>query len=94
MGFHEPHPKLKYFVTVGAPDFLGGLAEHLKATPKRFEEQRTRAGRVIRHGGECARGLSLCWSGRSNREPLAASRADDHGHSHCPFAQHIQKTVL
>ena len=34
MGFGEPHPKLKYFVTVGTPDFRGGAAEHLKATPE------------------------------------------------------------
>jgi hypothetical protein len=46
MGFNEPHPKLKYFVTVGTPDFQGGAAEHLKATPELFEEHRARAGKV------------------------------------------------
>ena len=50
MGFNEPHPKLKYFVTVGTPDFLGGAAEHLKATPELFEEQRKRAGKVTPPG--------------------------------------------
>jgi hypothetical protein len=50
MGFDEPHPKLKYFVTVGSPDFHGGAAEHLKATPELFEEQRKRAGKVTPPG--------------------------------------------
>lgn len=46
MGFAEPHPKLKYFVTVGTPDFRGGAAEHLKASPELFEEQKERAGKI------------------------------------------------
>jgi hypothetical protein len=46
MGFNEPHPKLKYFVTVGTPDFQGGAAKHLKATLELFEEQLARAGKV------------------------------------------------
>jgi hypothetical protein len=50
MGFNEPHPKLKYFVTVGTPDFQGGTAEHLKAAPELFEEQRARAGKVTPPG--------------------------------------------
>lgn len=50
MGLAEPHPKLKYFVTVGAPDFRGGAAEHLKATPELFEEQRERAGKILPYG--------------------------------------------
>jgi len=50
MGFDEPHPKLKYFVTVGTPDFHDGAAEHLKATPELFEEQRKRAGKVTPPG--------------------------------------------
>ena len=50
MGFTEPHPKLKYFVTVGAPDFRGGAAEHLKATPELFEEYRARAGKITPPG--------------------------------------------
>jgi len=50
MGFNEPHPKLKYFVTVGTPDFLGGMAEHLKATLELFEEQRKRAGKITPPG--------------------------------------------
>lgn len=50
MGFDEPHPKLKYFVTVGTRDFHGGAAEHLKATPELFEEQRKRAGRITTPG--------------------------------------------
>jgi len=50
MGFVEPHPKLKYFVTVGTPDFRGGAAEHLKATPELFDEQRERAGKITPPG--------------------------------------------
>ena len=50
MGFEEPHPKLKYFVTIGTPDFHGGAAEHLKATPELFEEQRKRVGRITPPG--------------------------------------------
>ncbi|WP_440948585.1 DUF169 domain-containing protein [Methanosarcina sp. T3] len=50
MGLAEPHPKLKYFVTVGTPDFHGGAAEHLKATPELFEEQKERAGKINPHG--------------------------------------------
>jgi hypothetical protein len=46
LGMAEPHPKLKYFVTVGTPDFRGGAAEHLKATPEIFEELRARAGKI------------------------------------------------
>lgn len=46
MGFSDPHPKLKYFVTVGTPDFHGGAAEHLKASPELFEEQRRRVGKI------------------------------------------------
>jgi hypothetical protein len=46
MGFDEPHPMLKYFVTVGMPEFRSGAAEHLKATPELFEEQRKRAGKI------------------------------------------------
>jgi hypothetical protein len=59
MGLDEPHPMLKYFVTVGTPNFLGGAAEHLKATPELFDEQRKRAGKVTPPGkyiviGPCA----------------------------------------
>jgi len=50
MGFEEPNPKLKYFVTIGAPDFHGGAAEHLKATPELFEEQRKRVGKITPPG--------------------------------------------
>jgi len=50
MGFEEPNPKLKYFVTIGAPDFQGGAAEHLKATPELFEEQRKRVGKITPPG--------------------------------------------
>ena len=50
MGFAEPHPKLKYFVTVGTPDFRGGAAEHLKATPELFDEQKERAGKITPPG--------------------------------------------
>ncbi|HEY3273162.1 MAG TPA: DUF169 domain-containing protein [Methanocella sp.] len=46
MGLTEPHPKLKYFVTVGAPDFRGGAAEHLKATPELFDKYKARAGKI------------------------------------------------
>jgi hypothetical protein len=55
----SPYPKLKYLVTVGTPDFRGGAAEHLKATPELFEEQRMRAGKITPPGkyiviGPCA----------------------------------------
>lgn len=50
MGFEEPHPKLKYFVTIGAPDFHEEAAEHLKATPELFEEQRKRVGKITPPG--------------------------------------------
>lgn len=50
MGFEEPHPKLKYFVTIGTPDFHGGVAEHLKATPELFEEQRKHVGKITPPG--------------------------------------------
>jgi hypothetical protein len=35
---------------VGTPDFLGGMAEHLKATPELFEDQRKRAGKITPPG--------------------------------------------
>lgn len=50
LGLAEPHPKLKYFLTVGTPDFHGGAAEHLKATPDLFEESRKRAGKITHPG--------------------------------------------
>ena len=50
MGLAEPHPKLKYFVTVGTPDFHGGAAEHLKASPELFEEYMKRAGKITPPG--------------------------------------------
>jgi hypothetical protein len=50
LGLAEPHPKLKYFVTVGTPDFRGGAAEHLKATPELFEETRKSAGKITPNG--------------------------------------------
>ncbi|OPY29675.1 MAG: hypothetical protein A4E28_00735 [Methanocella sp. PtaU1.Bin125] len=50
MGFAEPHPKLKYFVTVGASDFRGGAAERLKAAPELFDESKRRAGKITPPG--------------------------------------------
>ncbi|HEY3360977.1 MAG TPA: DUF169 domain-containing protein [Methanosarcina sp.] len=50
LGLAEPHPKLKYFVTIGTPDFHGGAAEHLKATPDLFEESRKHAGKITPFG--------------------------------------------
>ncbi len=50
LGLTEPHPKLKYFVTTGTPDFRGGAAEHLKATPELFDEQKKRAGKITPPG--------------------------------------------
>jgi Uncharacterised ArCR, COG2043 len=46
MGFDEPHLMLKYFVTVGRSDYRGGAAEHLKATPELFDEQRKSVGKI------------------------------------------------
>ncbi len=45
-GLTEPNPMLKYFVTVGTPEFRGGAAEHLKASPELFEESMIRAGKI------------------------------------------------
>jgi hypothetical protein len=50
MGFDEPQPKPKYFVTVGTPNFHDGAAEHLKVTTELFEEHRKRAGKVTAPG--------------------------------------------
>jgi hypothetical protein len=36
-------------VTGGTPDFRGSAAEHLKATPEMFDEQRERAGKIFPH---------------------------------------------
>jgi hypothetical protein len=63
-GFSGPHPKLKYFVTVGAPDFRGGAAEHLKATPELFDEYLARAGKITPPGkylviGPCDDGIPV-----------------------------------
>jgi hypothetical protein len=41
---------LRYFVTVGTPEFRGGAAEHLKATPELFEESMKRAGKITPPG--------------------------------------------
>jgi hypothetical protein len=49
-GLAEPNPMLKYFVTVGTPDFRGGAAEHLKASPDLFEESKKRAGKITPPG--------------------------------------------
>lgn len=49
-GLGEPHPRLKYFVTVGIPDFRGGAAEHLKASPELFEESIKRVGKITPPG--------------------------------------------
>jgi Uncharacterised ArCR, COG2043 len=45
-GFAKPNPMLKYFVTVGTPEFRGGAAEHLKASPELFEESTKHAGKI------------------------------------------------
>ena len=49
-GLGEPHPKLKYFVTIGTPDFRGGAAEHLKVSPELFEQSMKRAGKITPSG--------------------------------------------
>ena len=49
-GLAEPNPMLKYFVTVGTPEFRGGAAEHLKASPELFEETTKRAGKITPPG--------------------------------------------
>jgi Uncharacterised ArCR, COG2043 len=49
-GLAEPNPMLKYFVTVGTPEFRGGAAEHLKASPELFEETTRRAGKITPPG--------------------------------------------
>lgn len=62
-GLGEPNPMLKYFVTVGTPEFRGGAAEHLKATPELFEESMKRAGKITPPGkyiviGPCNNNIS------------------------------------
>lgn len=49
-GLAEPNPMLKYFVTVGTPEFHGGAAEHLKASPELFEESMKRVGKITPPG--------------------------------------------
>lgn len=49
-GLAEPNPMLKYFVTVGTPEFRGGAAERLKASPELFEESYKRAGKITPPG--------------------------------------------
>ncbi len=62
-GLAEPNPMLKYFVTVGTPEFRGGTAEHLKASPELFEESYKRAGKITPPGkytviGPCTDNIS------------------------------------
>jgi hypothetical protein len=45
-GLAEPNPMVKYFVTIGTPEFRGGAAEHLKASPDLFEESMKHAGKL------------------------------------------------
>ena len=64
MGFDEPHPMLKYLVTVGRSDYHNGAAEHLKATPELFDEQRKRIGKITPPGkyiviGPCTDDIEL-----------------------------------
>jgi uncharacterized protein (DUF169 family) len=68
-GLGEPNPMIKYFVTVGTPEFRGGAAEHLKASPELFEETMKRAGKLTPPGkyiviGPCTNDISLMLSGR------------------------------
>jgi uncharacterized protein (DUF169 family) len=49
-GLGEPNPMMKYFVTVGTPEFRGGAAEYLKASPELFEESMERAGKITPPG--------------------------------------------
>jgi hypothetical protein len=45
-GLAEPNPMLKYFVTFGTPEFRGGAAGHLKASPNIFKESMKHAGKI------------------------------------------------
>ncbi len=63
MGFNEPNPMQKFFVTIGTLEFHGGAAEHLKATPELFDEHRKRSGKVTPPGkyiviGPCSDGIA------------------------------------
>jgi hypothetical protein len=49
-GLAEPNPMIKYFVTVGTPEYRGGAAEHLKASPELFEAGMKRAGKLTPPG--------------------------------------------
>ena len=46
-GIQRASSMLKYFVTVGTPEFHGGAAEHLKATPELFEDQGSVLGKSL-----------------------------------------------
>ena len=50
LGFTEPNPMLKYFVTVGTKEFRGGAAEHLKASPELFDKSRGVLGKITPPG--------------------------------------------
>jgi hypothetical protein len=43
-------PKIKYLVSVGTPDFMGGMAEHLKPSPEAAERFFQAPGKVIPPG--------------------------------------------
>lgn len=45
-GLTVPPPKLKYFVSVGSPDFRGGAAEYLKASPEAAERFFSAPGKI------------------------------------------------
>ena len=49
-GLIEPHPLISYFVTVGTPDFMGGVAEHLKAAPELMDEGLKKVGKITPPG--------------------------------------------
>jgi hypothetical protein len=49
-GLGKPNPMMKYFVTVGTPEFRGGAAEYLKASPEIFEDSMERAGKITPPG--------------------------------------------
>ena len=97
MDFIEPDPRLKYFVTVVTPDILGGAAEHLKAAPELFEEQRNRAGKVTPVGkyifiGPCKDDIAQTRSDRSSfSQVVSRSGICAHWHSSITLSHSLRR---
>ncbi|MBI0582915.1 MAG: DUF169 domain-containing protein [Methanomassiliicoccus sp.] len=49
-GISGPSPKLKYLISTGTPEFMGGAAEHLKPSPEAAERFFASPGRITPPG--------------------------------------------